>query len=372
MKRKKTRLGKATQKAELALSKTNEKIAVLGENSIELYKQLSDIQRNFDKIRNIPSDDLIRYNNLKQMRLSWKQQAEKIESDYKAAQIIGTRGQVAGVVAGATIAALGPSLAMGIATTFGVASTGTAISSLAGAAAKKAALTWMGGGAIAAGGGGMAAGRALLRRIPLIGWIISFLFIILGVFFLRKIKKDQRRLEAIFSLISERDTKKYDLATVELNERITRIQNETSLIKTAVERIQTFGFDYTHMTENQQYELGSYVNLMNSSTQLLVNPILGLQPDFTEQDFLNFEKMKTTGYGVEIPTETYKDLVIGFSNLFYAIKVSEKNQKLLWKSYKHNKKFLQAVKLKKKEFVYAIVADAFKALNLKTKTRAVA
>ena len=39
---------------------------------------------------------------------------------------------------------------MGVATTFGVASTGTAISALSGAAATNAALAWLGGGALAA------------------------------------------------------------------------------------------------------------------------------------------------------------------------------------------------------------------------------
>ena len=40
------------------------------------------------------------------------------------------------------------------------ASTGTAISSLSGAAAKSAAWAWLGGGSVAAGGGGVAAGNA--------------------------------------------------------------------------------------------------------------------------------------------------------------------------------------------------------------------
>ena len=47
----------------------------------------------------------------------------------------------------------------------------------------------------------------------------------------------------------------------------------------------TFGTDYSQMTEEQQYELGTYVNLMEAATMLLVNPILGLQPKFSEQDF---------------------------------------------------------------------------------------
>ena len=49
--------------------------------------------------------------------------------------------------------------------TFAAASTGTAISSLSGAAASNAILAWLGGGSLAAGGGGMAAGAVVLTGI---------------------------------------------------------------------------------------------------------------------------------------------------------------------------------------------------------------
>ena len=80
---------------------------------------------------------------------------------------------VAGVAAGATVATFGSSIAMAMATTFGTAATGTAISSLAGAAATNAALAWLGGGAIAVGGGGMAAGSAILSMLGPVGWAIG-------------------------------------------------------------------------------------------------------------------------------------------------------------------------------------------------------
>lgn len=67
---------------------------------------------------------------LKEIRLNWKQQAEKIESDYKAAAVKNAGAGAAGVGAGVAVVALGPTAAMGIATTFGVASTGTAISAI--------------------------------------------------------------------------------------------------------------------------------------------------------------------------------------------------------------------------------------------------
>ncbi len=49
-----------------------------------------------------------------------------------------------------------------LATTFGTASTGTAIAALHGAVATNAALAWLGGGTLAAGGGGVAAGSVAL------------------------------------------------------------------------------------------------------------------------------------------------------------------------------------------------------------------
>lgn len=48
---------------------------------------------------------------------------------------------------------------------FGVASTGTAIGGLSGAAATNATLAWLGGGSLAAGGGGMALGSAVLGGV---------------------------------------------------------------------------------------------------------------------------------------------------------------------------------------------------------------
>lgn len=111
---------------------------------------MTGIQELFDQIRNVPSDEKLEYEKLKKIRLNWKQQAERIDADYKAAAVKNAGAGAAGVGAGVAVVALGPTAAMGIATTFGVASTGTAISTLSGAAAANAALAWLGGGALAA------------------------------------------------------------------------------------------------------------------------------------------------------------------------------------------------------------------------------
>lgn len=67
-----------------------------------------------------------------------------------------------GGIATGTLTAAG---VCGLVSTFGVASTGTAISGLAGAAATNATLAWLGGGAIATGGGGVAAGLRILGGV---------------------------------------------------------------------------------------------------------------------------------------------------------------------------------------------------------------
>ena len=103
----------------------------------------------------------------------FKSTVQRIEREAKRSKAVGGGAGVAGATAGVGLAAFGPTVAMAVATTFGTASTGTAISALSGAAAANAALAWLGGGALAAGGGGMAAGNALLALAGPVGWTVG-------------------------------------------------------------------------------------------------------------------------------------------------------------------------------------------------------
>ena len=323
--------------------------------------ELNNIQKLFDEIRNIPSEKKIECEKLKKIRLNWKQQAEKIESDYKAAAVKNAGAGAAGVSAGVAVAAMGPTAAMGIATTFGVASTGTAISTLSGAAATNAALAWLGGGALAAGGGGMAAGEAFLTLAGPVGWAIAGVALVAsGIMFWRSSSK-KKRIEEIFTLISKRDVKSYKLAVVELSERITRIDEESKLLRDAIVKVKSFGTDYDAMTEAQQYELGAYVNLMLSATQLLVNPILGLQPKYGHEDFEKFISWKGRKTDKALCND-FKTLIISFANLLYKIDLDDNDKRLLYKTFKGNKKMLSALNMKKKEFKIDILNAVEEAL----------
>ncbi|WP_318617135.1 hypothetical protein [Sporosarcina sp. YIM B06819] len=360
MSKRKSNLQIAQEQAESTIKKTNNKIEELGKSTYNLYTSLNDIQELFDKIRNIPSEKRLEYNKLKNVRLIWKQQVEKIEADYKNAVAKNAGKGVVGVGAGVAVVALGPTAAMGVATTFGVASTGTAISTLSGAAATKAALAWLGGGTLATGGGGIVAGNALLALAGPIGWAIAGVALLGSGLLFWKTKSNQDRLEDIFTLISNRDINSYELAIVEINERISHIIDESVILHNAIEKIESFGLDYNQMTEAQQYELAAYVNLMSASTQLLVNPILGLQPKYNEEDF---GKFTSDGNSKSIN----KDLIIALSNLLYKIKLDNEDKKLLWKSFKRNKKFLTSLNTSKKELDYVILDIVCEALDFKYK-----
>lgn len=358
MSKKKTKLQIAQEKTEASIKKTNIKIEELGKHTGELHTALNNMQELFDEIRNIPSDKKLQYDDLKKVHLNWKQQVEKIEKDYKNAVVKNAGKGAVGVSAGVAVVALGPTAAMGIATTFGVASTGTAISALSGAAATNAALAWIGGGAIAAGGGGMAAGNALLALAGPIGWAMAGVALLSSCLIFWKAKNDKERLEDIFTLIAKRDAKSYELATVELNERIVRIKDEASKLKEAIEKIRTFGTNYDEMTKEQQYSLGAYVNLMSASTQLLVNPILGLQAKYGEEDYKKFISAKKY-------KANNKEIIIVLSNLLFNIELGERDKKLLWKSFMKNKKMLASLNMKKKEFEFSIIEKVCEALKYK-------
>lgn len=361
---KSSKLKRVQDKVQKAIGETNKRIESLGRETGGLYDALKGIQATFDGIRNVPSERILEYERLKNVRLEWRQQAERIESDFKGAAAKSVRSGAAGAGVGVAVAAMGPTAAMGVATTFGVASTGTAISALSGAAATNAALAWLGGGAVALGGGGMAAGEAFLAMAGPVGWTIAGVAVLAsGILFLKQ-RGEKERLERIYELIGERDVKKYKLAVVELDERIKRIKGERRLLRNANADIQTFGTDYEAMTELQQYALGSYVNLMNSSTQLLVNPILGLQPRYTEGDFDRFVAQIYNKQRVE-RYRKYRKLIVYLANLLYKVYLSEGDRRVLYNSLKNNDKLLREMGVDKGGFGIDIVVAAIDALKRK-------
>jgi hypothetical protein len=342
MSKKISKLEEAKNQLDIKIDEARSLMIELGTCSYGLFNDLRILQSQIDDIRHVPHEEQLKYQQTKDISQSWYSKMNEIVDDYNSQIKIEKNGGIVGAGIGVGIAAMGPTAAMGIATTFGVASTGTAISSLSGVAATNAALAWLGGGALAAGGGGMAAGSALISLAGPVGWTIAGVALIgSGIFYLVS-KSNRDTLEKIFLLINTRDKKRYDKAIAEYTERIIRVKHETELLNEEIKQIGTYGVDYMTMTEKMQYNLINCFNQMQSSTSLLVNPIMALQADFSEEDFEMFFQMhpKLKEY------KCHKNLIIGLVNLLYLIRTTESERKLLAKTFRKNKEFCDKMKLK--------------------------
>ena len=170
-------------------------------------------------------------------------------------------GAGAGLAAGASVAFMAPTAAMWVATTFGTASTGTAISALTGAAAKSAALAWLGGGALSASGGGIAAGNALLAMAGPIGWTIAGATLLTSIllFTSKKAKLNKQKNEEIEAVKSNTEKVR------EADAQIQQILVDTAAIRTGLcgsfsQCLPFWGKDYSDFSEEDKKRLGTLVN----------------------------------------------------------------------------------------------------------------
>lgn len=179
-------------------------------------------------------------------------------------------GAGASILAGAGVAAFMPTAAMAVATTFGVASTGTAISALSGAAATNAALAWLGGGALAAGGGGMASGTALLTMAGPIGWAVgAFMLASTGVYSYSKNKKIAEEAIEKRKNIEKLD-RSLQIASTDIKELIKLTNLHLTGIKDLLVQLKQIPVnDYSQFTLAQKELVGSLINHMSSLAVLL-------------------------------------------------------------------------------------------------------
>lgn len=179
-------------------------------------------------------------------------------------------GAGAGLAAGASVAFMAPTAAMWVATTFGTASTGAAISTLSGAAATNAALAWLGGGALAAGGGGMTAGSALLALAGPVGWSIAGATLLSSIllFTSKKAKMNKQKNEEVQAV------KKNIESVRELDGEISLILSKTTGVRSGlndmlVKSLPLFGADYLALDKSQKQLLGALVNNTKALSAML-------------------------------------------------------------------------------------------------------
>lgn len=250
-----------------SITEYNNAYTLMNDKGVQLYVErcratdsVANVQNLINSIANHPKEFDADFEEINSERSKFEDSCCFAERELQATrQAAGNAG--AGLAAGASVAFMAPTAAMWIATTFGTASTGAAISTLSGAAASQAALAWLGGGALAAGGGGTAAGSALLALSGPIGWGIAGATLLSSIilFSKKRAKLNKEKNEEI------EEVKENIEAVKEMDAKINAILTDTEAIRNGLNSMYSsclpmFGKDYTSLTGEQKLSLGSLVN----------------------------------------------------------------------------------------------------------------
>ena len=87
------------------------------------------------------------------------------------------------------------------------------------------------------------------------------------------------------------------------------------------------------------------------------------------EDFEDFKSWKDRKAKKSV-CEVYRDFIVSLANLLYKIDLDDRDQKLLWKSLRKNKKMLKSMDISKKEFDIDIMNATIDALKYKYKKAA--
>ena len=248
----------------------------------DLYKvrkqsieEIIDIELIISCIANRPKEFDKKLGEIKEHIEKFRNTEEYAKESYESALKSGV-GILSGVAAGGAIATAAPSVAMNIATTFGTAATGRAISTLSGAAAQKAALAWIGrmtGGIATKGivtGAGMTSGQAFLALAGPIGWGVSAATTAASLASLtnKNKKTSNAAIEESKKIMEEREILR------EATAKIISLTNETSMLlkKLNEQKLKADLYkntNYLELDEQTQFFLGTMVKNTLSLAALL-------------------------------------------------------------------------------------------------------
>ncbi len=261
---------------ESSINEYNDAYTLMNDKGVQLFMErnratdtIALVETLVNSIANRPKSFDKEFDEIRMNRNNFKSACEFGERELQAARDAAS-GAGAGMAAGASVAFMAPSAAMWIATTFGTASTGTAISTLSGIAAQNAALAWLGGGALTAGGGGMAAGNALLAMAGPVGWSIAGATLLTSiVLFAKKRTKLNKQKNEEIELV-KRNTEQVKEVDADLKELL----YETISIREGVNDSFTnglvmYGKDYMSFSNEQKKSLGALVNNTKALSALL-------------------------------------------------------------------------------------------------------
>ena len=251
------------------MEKSCEQLYEIRSKSVEFIKL---IQRVVNSIANTPKEFDTELGKIGRELSKFNETEEYAKEAYNASVKAGAN-IVEGAAAGLGVASMVPSALMSIATTFGTASTGTAISALSGAAAQKAAMAWIGrtfAGFAVKEGAGMAAGQAFLALAGPIGWGITAAST--GISLISLTNKNK---ELADNAVKEaKEIAKAREALVETIEKVNELRSKTDLLfrdmsKQRDKITRSMNLDYLTIENEDKIFLGALVNNTLSLSILL-------------------------------------------------------------------------------------------------------
>lgn len=251
------------------MGKSCEQLYEIRKNSVELIQL---VQRVVNSIANTPKEFDTELGKIGKELSQFSETEEYAKEAYNASLKTGVN-IVGGAATGLGVASMAPTALMSIATTFGTASTGTAISALSGAAAQKAAMAWIGrtfAGFAVKEGAGMAAGQAFLALAGPIGWGITAAST--GISLISLTNKNK---ELANNAVKEaKEIAKAREALDETNEKVKALKARTDILFNDMnkQRNRITGFmnlDYLSIEDEDKLFMGTLVNNTLSLSVLL-------------------------------------------------------------------------------------------------------
>lgn len=238
----------------------------------EAKKLIAQMEMVINSIANSPKEFNVKMGEIKVALKNFKDTEDYAQKAYQEMQKT-QKDFVAGAAAGVGIATMAPHALMGLATTFGTASTGTAISALSGAAAQKAAVAWIGrtfAGVAVKSGAGMLAGQAFLALAGPVGWGITAAT---TSFSLLKLSKNNQKI----AMQAMEETKEIIKATKLVNDAniqiksLLQLTNKTydDLLEEKSKVVQYMNADFRKLDAEERKYLGSIVNNTLAMAELL-------------------------------------------------------------------------------------------------------
>ena len=276
----KDKLTELDQMLEKSITEYNDAYTLMNDKGVKLFIERSRAadtivfaEKFINSIANSPKSFAADFEEINVNRKKFIDSCEFAEQKIDAARTA-AGGAGAGLAAGASVAMMAPTAAMWIATTFGTASTGAAISTLSGAAATNAALAWLGGGTLAAGGSGMAGGSALLALAGPVGWTIAGATVLTSIviYTSKKVKLNKQKNEEIEAV--KKNTEAINEAGAQIQEILSMTSSvRTNLNKEYCECMRLYGKDYLSLEEEQKDLLAALVNNAKSLSAMFTKKV---------------------------------------------------------------------------------------------------